>query len=144
MKDRVMFVTDRPGLRITLALLVAPLVSGLLLLAVAAFGNLAEGVWALKLSALVGYPAMIVLGLPAHLLLARRGWTSLWKYMLAGLLVGAIVYAALFSDVVVNNWAPSARSGESLSPSAAILVLVEFFGMLSSAAFWMIVRPDRN
>jgi hypothetical protein len=143
-KDLVMFATDRRGLKIALALLIAPLVSGLLLLSVSAFGNLGEGVWALRLSALVGYPAMIVLGLPAHLLLARRGWTSLWKYMLAGLLVGAVVYAVLFSDVVVNNLGLSAHSEQSPAPSAAILLLIAFFGVLSSTVFWLIVRPDRH
>jgi hypothetical protein len=131
-------------MRIALALLIAPLMSGILLLSVSAFGNLGEGVWALKISALVGYPAMIVLGMPAHLLLARRGWTSLWQYMLAGILVGAVVYAVLFSDVIVNNLGLSALAEKSLAPSAAILLLMAFFGVLSSTVFWLIVRPDRN
>jgi hypothetical protein len=139
-----MFATDRRGMRIALALLIAPLMSGILLLSVSAFGNLGEGVWALKISALVGYPAMIVLGMPAHLLLARRGWTSLWQYMLAGILVGAVVYAVLFSDVIVNNLGLSALAEKSLAPSAAILLLMAFFGVLSSTVFWLIVRPDRN
>ena len=138
-----MSAIGRRGLLLALAALVSPLSAGFLLLGISAFGNIGEGIWALRVSALVGYPAMFVLGLPAHLSLKRIGWTNIWGYLIAGLLVGAIVYAVLFSTAIVNNFHLAADSGRSLAPSAAILLLMAFFGVLSSVVFWAIARPDR-
>lgn len=138
-----MSAIGRRGLLLALAALVSPLSAGFLLLGISAFGNIGEGIWALRVSALVGYPAMLVLGLPAHLFLKRIARTNIWGYLIAGLLVGAIVYAVLFSTAIVNNFHLAADSGRSLAPSAAILLLMAFFGVLSSVVFWAIARPDR-
>jgi hypothetical protein len=142
-EESTMFTINRPSLRIALAVLISPLSAGVLLLVISLLGSVREGLWALRFSALVGYPTMLVLGLPAHLLLKQRKWTSLRTYMLAGLLVGVVVYAVLFSSDVVNNLHLAANAGKSLVPSAAILILVTFFGVLSSMVFWAIARPDR-
>lgn len=138
-----MSVTGSLSARLLIGILLAPITTGLVFLCVSAFGNLSEGVWALKLSALVGYTAAIVLGLPAHLLLRKLGWTNLLSYLVIGLLIGLVVGAALFSPVFVGNIGLTPSSGKSLAPSAAIFVLAAFFGALSSLVFWIIARPDR-
>jgi len=142
-KERAVSAIGRRYLLLALAALVSPLSAGFLLLGISAFENIGEGIWALRVSALVGYPAMFVLGLPAHLFLKRIGWTNIWGYLIAGLLVGAVAYIVMFSSVIVNNFHLAADSERSLAPSAAILLLMAFFGGLSSAVFWAIARPDR-
>lgn len=111
-------------LRIVVASLLAPLTPGFLLFLSNPFGNPSEGVWVLKLSAMVTYPAMMVLGVPIHLLLVKRGWTSGWVYTLAGLVIGAIIGGVLF--------------GRGVAILGAIL------GPAMSFAFWVITRPHND
>jgi hypothetical protein len=139
----VMFVTGRPAVRTVLAALLSPLTPGALLLVVSLFGTVSEGFWAFRLSAFVGYPSMLILGLPVHVILKYKKWTGLRTYMLAGLLVGVAVYAVLFSSVVINNFHFTSDTEKSLLPSAVTLSLVAFFAVLSATVFWEIARPDR-
>ncbi len=83
----------------------------------------------LKMSAMVTYPAMVVLGVPAHLLLVKRHWTSGWIYTLVGLVVGAGVAEVVFGWFA---WNPS------------FLFLGAIFGALTAFTFWVIVRPDTS
>jgi len=73
---------------------------------------------------MVTYPAMMVLGVPIHLLLVKRGWTSGWVYTLAGLVIGAIIGGVLF--------------GRGVAILGAIL------GPAMSFAFWVITRPHND
>lgn len=136
-----MSATNSRALKLLAGFALAPLTPGLVFLFISAIEmKLGEGVWALKLSAMVGYPAMIALGLPAHLLLEKLGWTNLWGYMFAGLLIGTVVAFVVFS--VVGNAIGSISDLEKLrAPSAAIVVLAAFFGALSGMVFWAITRP---
>jgi hypothetical protein len=110
--------------RQVVAFLLAPLAPGLLFLIPSLFGNPSEGVWALKLSAMVTYPAMVVLGVPVHLLLAKRGWTRGWAYTLAGLVIGAILAAIVFGKTVA--------------------ILGAILGAATSLTFWLIARPNNS
>jgi len=140
-----MSAASSAGPRLLAGLVLAPLTPGLTFLLLSAVeANLGEGFWALRLSAIVGYPAMIVLGLPAHLLLRKFGSTGLWGYAVAGLLIGAIVAAVLFSSVIANNFGLAHDPTKSLTPSVAISILAAFLGMLSAVVFWAIARPDRS
>lgn len=139
-----MSATGSRGLQLIVGSFVAPLTAGILLLLIASFGNLREGLWALKFSALVGYPAMIVLGLPADLLLRRWRRTRVWWYVLAGLCVGGVVYFVLFSTVIANNFSVAPEIEKSLGPPLALLLVIEMFGALSSSVFWVFTRPDRQ
>jgi hypothetical protein len=130
--------------RLLIGLLVAPLVPGILFLLISVLGNPTEGFWALKLSALVGYPTMIILGLPAHIVLGKCRWTNLWGYGFAGLLIGVIVSAILFSSVVAQNFSFIPDPSKSLTPVIAVFFLAAFLGALSSVVFWLIARPDRQ
>jgi hypothetical protein len=111
-----------------------------LVLCISIFGRIGEGLWALKLSAMVGYPAMVVLGIPAYFVLRKLGWNRAWGYLLAGLIIGTIVAAVIFTPVVMNNLPLSANT--SLAPSAAIFMVAAVLGVLSGTVFWAIARPD--
>ena len=115
--------------RQVVAFLLAPLAPGLLAIIASLFGNPWEGIWVLKMSAMVTYPAMVVLGVPAHLLLVKRRWTSGWTYTLVGLVVGACVAEAVFGWFA---WNPS------------FLFLGAIFGALTAFTFWAIARPDAS
>jgi hypothetical protein len=127
--------------RILAGTVLAPLAPGILFLFISIFGRVGEGLWALKLSAMVGYPAMVVLGIPAYFLLRKLGWNRAWGYLMAGLIIGTIVAAVFFTTVVMTNLAISAHT--SLAPSAAIFIVAAVLGVLSGAVFWAIARPDR-
>ncbi len=130
-------------MRLIVAILVAPLLAGLLFLAMSLFsGNAGEGLWALTISAAVGYPAMLVLGLPAHLLLRFLKWTNIFGYGLAGLLIGTVLSAILFSSVIAHNFSLVPDPNKSLTPVTAIAVLAVIVGAMSGIVFWLIARPD--
>jgi hypothetical protein len=139
-----MSAIDRPKLRLAVATLIAPVIPGVLFLCISMFGNLGEGLWALRLSALVGYPTMLALGLPAHLLLKSRGWTEIWQYLLAGLAVGIAIYLVLFFSTALNNFSFAPDVGKSLTSSGALLLVMAFLALLSSAVFWLIALPGRT
>lgn len=138
-----MSTANSSTLRLLVGFLLAPLVPGWLLFFLSLFGNPGEGVWALKLSAMVGYPAMLALGLPIHLLMVRRRWTSGWAYALAGIATGVVVALVLFGRVVVQNFSIRPDPTKSLGPSEAIFVLAALLGALVAWVFWLIARPGR-
>jgi hypothetical protein len=112
------------------AFLLAPLAPGLLAVITSAFHNISEGVWVLKLSAMATYPAMTVLGVPAHLFLMKKGWTRGWVYTLTGLIIGLVVGIMVTALTQGIPW--------------GLLCLVGVFGALTGFAAWAIARPDRN
>jgi hypothetical protein len=138
-----MSAINNRGLRLLLGCLIAPLTGGIVLLCISAFGNISEGFWALKMSAIVGYPAMLILGLPAYLIFRKLRWTGLLSYFLVGLLIGATVATVIFSPAILGNIDHWSTSPKSLAPSAAIFVLASIYGALSSSVFWLVARPDR-
>jgi hypothetical protein len=115
--------------RQVVAFLLAPLAPGLLVVVTSLFGNLWEGVWMLKFTAMMTYPIMVVLGLPVHFLLVKCGWTSGWIYTLVAIAAGACVAEAAF------GWSTG---------NPAFMVLGAMFGALIAFAFWVIARPDRS
>ncbi|KRE89301.1 hypothetical protein ASG87_02865 [Frateuria sp. Soil773] len=139
-----MSAATKPSVRLWVGFLLAPLIPGLLFLLLSLLSNPGEGLWALKLSAMVGYPAMLVLGVPAHLLLTKRRWTSGWSYTLAGIAIGAIVAAVLFGSVALHNVSFIPDPNKSLGPSAIIFVVAALLGALAAWVFWLIARPNRE
>ena len=123
--------------RLFYGLALAPLAPGLLMLALSLLGNIAEGVWALKLIALIAYPAMIVLGLPFHVIFRRMGWTSVWPCLIAGTLSGAAVAYFVFPTLHVFG------AGQASAASIAIATISACFGAITAATYWLIVRPKK-
>lgn len=87
--------------RLWVAVLVSP-PFGLFLLSIGAgavslmlngwFGSLNEIIEAsLVIGVIVGWPAMLLLGLPTHALLCKIGRTSLLAYLISGLLAGTLL-----------------------------------------------------
>lgn len=128
------------NIRVGMAFLIAPVAFGILALIVAVIsGNASEGFWALRLSALLGYPVALLTGLPAYLWMAQRRWVGLPAYL--GL---AVVYA-----VVLSVWLflrPALMRPESLNLNALALqsgaVLIGC--VITLVIFWLIARPDKR
>jgi hypothetical protein len=114
-----------------------------LLFALAAIGSSpAGGLWALKFSALVGYPIALIIGLPLFLLMTKQGW------------VGASAYATIavgFSILLIGYfivWPVISEHGDLsqlLFPARlAQMAIIAFGAFLAVFVFWLIVRPDKS
>lgn len=125
-------------MRVLIGLVLAPLAPGLFVLALSLLGNAGEGRWALELITMFAYPAMIVIGLPIHLLFQRIGWTSVWPYLIAGAFAGAVVACFVFPTLRL------AGSGQANASSIAIAAICAFFGAITAATFWLIIRTARG
>jgi hypothetical protein len=100
-------------------------------------GNLFQAVTGgLILGALIGWPVMLVVGLPAHALLLRKTPATVWIYLGAGAAAGLAGAAArLFSPQ------KTAMSNEQL---LQILAIGAFAGTLTAFVFWYLRRPDKD
>jgi hypothetical protein len=120
--------------RLLIALTIAPLTPGLIFLLASANTG---GFLVLAMSAAVGYPAMILLGLPAHLALIRLGMVNPSGYAIAGLLIGALGgLLFIFFDPL------GFRISKSLVPLTLISTLSGLAGTASAIVFCAIARPD--
>lgn len=85
----------------------------------------------------LGWPAMIIGGLPIHRILLGRGMTGGGVYMLTGLLIGTLVMLAYF--ILANGW----RDPVAVFESGPLLLSGPITGALSAFVFWLIRRPDQ-
>jgi hypothetical protein len=85
----------------------------------------------------IGWPAMLIGGLPLHRLLVRHQNTQAWAYALAGTLVGTVVMVIYF--MLANGW----RDPVAVFLSGPVLLSGPVTGFLSAGFFWLIRRPDR-
>ena len=91
----------------------------------------------LGFSAAVGYPILLILGVPLYFLFGRRGWTGLPLYAAVGAVFGLVAYFV------------AAGSG-LLTHTFGMLALLSYLpigvlsGVLALTVFWLIARPDRN
>jgi hypothetical protein len=136
--------------RTILGFLVAPISPGVLaVLLTAPFHgsdafsrDVPAAVWIIGLSAVLGYPTAIAFGVPFYILLRWRGWNGLLVYVLAGALLGFIVYliylivvlSAEFSVYSLRQLAE--RTLSPLIPAGMIC------GAVAGTTFWLIARPD--
>ena len=128
-----------------MAFLLTPIGPGLLFIFLALFTHPGEGLWALKFFAMLYYPAMLVLGLPIHLFLVKRHWTNSWSYVLAGVVIGVIVYVVFFERLFFKNAGLVSNPGQLLEPSSAILLTISaVLGALTAWTFWLIARPNQR
>ena len=111
--------------RLLLGLALAPLAPGLLLLPLVFLGRGYEVLWFMKVVAWISYPAMLVLGLPGHVLLQRLGHVGLWPYVFAGMFAGVVVARVVFHSFFT-----------------AMTVIVPLLGAMCGAAFWLIACRD--
>ena len=83
------------------------------------------------------YAFEIVLGLPAVIMLRRRGVSSLRVYALAGMAVTAI-------PVAIPLFLTAARGRTSLYVVTYDLVYFAVSGLLAGTVFWAMTRPGRR
>ena len=122
--------------RLVLGLLVAPLMPSLIVLFLSLMGNVSDGLWLLKLIAMIEYLTMIVIGLPIHLLFQRNGWKSVWLYLIVGILLGAGTATFIFLPQYIIG------AGQANTASFAIAGIAALYGAITAVTFWLIVRPD--
>lgn len=89
------------------------------------------------LGALIGWPAMVILGLPVHYLLMRKTKRHVWTYAGLGIFVGTLAMLAYFGvtgglkQMFLWDYSWLALSGP-------------LTGALAATLFWFIRRPDRT
>jgi hypothetical protein len=99
------------------------------------FGNLFNAVTGgIILGALVGWPVMLILGLPVHALLLRKTPAKLWIYGAGGIVIGLAGGAFRYIQ-------GRAHSANDLTQFLAIGAVT---GTLAAIIFWFARRPDKD
>lgn len=132
---------SRTILRTLLGFIIAPIALGLV---IAVFSGLASGSPSFGfviISALLGYPIAIVVGVPMYLFLRWRGWNGCWTYIAAGALQGGILYFLLILDPRYEGLERRISIALQFAP---LLMLFIPCSMMATLCFWLIVRPDRS
>jgi hypothetical protein len=134
--------------RTILGFLVAPIAPGVLAVVLAALvrpgvdplalAKLGQAAWVIELSALLGYPIAIALGVPLYILFRWKGWNGLLVYVAAGAFLGLIVYLA---SVLADGLSQLAERFSNTAPS--YLPAGVICGAVAGTTFWLIARPDR-
>ncbi|WP_140986889.1 hypothetical protein [Asticcacaulis tiandongensis] len=127
-------------IRLIAAIFISPITPGILFLFVSIFGNISEGVWALKLCAMLGYPVIIVIGIPAHLFFVSVNLRNLLIYNIFGVFVSTLISFIIFYKNIINMFS----FGDGGMSVIFIFLVSIFIGVLVSTVFWLIVRPDRE
>lgn len=89
------------------------------------------------LGVLLGWPAMILGGLPVHVWLVRKDRTDWLPYALIGLAVGTVTMLVYFLAT------GSLRDPSLLLDASPLLLSGPLTGFLAASLFWLIRQPDR-
>lgn len=122
--------------RVLIGFALAPLVAALLFALPHLVTGDGLGLKYLTFSASVGYPTILIAGVPAYLLMRRRRLNELPLYVVVGGLLGIAAYLGAALTGLL------ARSLGLLAIMMHLPVAV-FLGAVAAATFWLIVRPDR-
>lgn len=128
--------------RTVLAFLVAPVSFGLLLLVVwTPFGTL--GLVAVGMSALIGYPLALLIGLPIYFVMQKIGANSLLSYGIVGLIFSGILICSLvlYPIHAENNGDISTLLSSVRITQMSFLIFGSYFTLF---VFWLIARADRT
>lgn len=91
--------------------------------------------------ALIGWPTMLFLGLPAHAILYRRRSRKAGAYVLGGVFVGFLAALLALCLYAFMGVVP----GELFFAAVAPLVIICLLGsVLAAWLFWLIRRPDKD
>lgn len=129
--------------RMAAGFLVAPVVPGLIIAAsVELLGSRDPlSAWYVELSAALGYPTALVLGIPAYWLTKRYTLTSLAAYAAIGALLGIAAYFGVFlPGLLVAPTNPDVW--HAMGGSLAFMPAACLSGVVAATAFWLIARPD--
>lgn len=90
------------------------------------------------MGAVLGWPAMVMAGLPAHHCLVRKGRTGGLTYSLFGVPVGTITMLVYFA--ATGSW----RHPRGLPAAWPLLLAGPLAGSIAAGLFWLIRRPDKT
>jgi hypothetical protein len=93
--------------------------------------------------AIIGWPAALVFGLPAHSLLYRRKSHRIGGYLLAGVLAG-FAASAVIIFLLAGFGAFRFMTGADITGSGFIALIIVLASAGAAAIFWFIRRPDRD
>lgn len=100
------------------------------------------------LGAAAGAGAMLLLGLPAHFALRRRGRVTLAPYLLAFIAIGLVSWCALI--LLSSIFGPGdlrlavAMMADTIVSRPIVPLIAAALCAVVGASFWWIVRPDRR
>lgn len=83
----------------------------------------------------VGYPAMLILGIPTLHLARKNHWLRFWQVVCASALIGAVVAIAATAPVLLAM-VGGPGMGSVLPPFAAYAAVGAMFGSISGSVFW--------
>ncbi len=122
--------------RIALGLILAPLVPGILFsIPVMIQDGSTMVFWYIKFSAFAGYPVMLILGLPIHLLFQRLGWTNGSLYAALGAFLGAVAYFVAFLPGIISD---SPKISYAMTTTIGLLPVSIICGIIAVFTFWLI------
>ncbi len=129
--------------RLLSAFLISPISIGLLMLVASLFlSSSSEGVWALKMSASVGYPLAILVGIPVFLFLKKNTENKLSQYLLSSLLFSILLIGHFVLWPMLSL--PEATSSNLLStPRIYQMLIIILASGFTVFVFWIIARPDK-
>jgi hypothetical protein len=106
-------------------------------------GKIGAGVWGIGFAALLGYPVALVLGVPAYFFFRWLDWVSVWPYVAAGVVLGAVIYLLCLPPVSFSNGAFEIDTNR-FKTAPAWLLLSMICCTVATVCFWLVARPDRS
>ena len=103
-------------------------------------GGLALGIYSIFINAVVGYPVALVLGVPLYMVSRWRRWVGRTSYVCVGLVIGAGLGVLGSGQMIAGGETITAGI---LSDAIKLSIGGAVCGGLSTACFWLIIRPDR-
>ena len=139
-------------LRTALGFVLAPLVPGILAvtlvlpfeLSATGIGHrqIAESVWIVGLSGLLGYPIALIFGLPAYLVLKHFRRYDAYAYCATGAGLGLILFVIYAMQVAYSDDpVTSTRLADMALQKIPLIVLC---ASVAAFSFWLVARPDRH
>jgi LytS/YehU family sensor histidine kinase len=89
----------------------------------------------LMVGGLLGWPVMLVIGLPMHAALIRKTTAKAWHYAVAGLAAGLIAGLLRFA---------MERGGARMNDLIVLLAIGGVAGAIAALVFWSVRRPDKD
>lgn len=101
------------------------------------------GILGLYMSALIGYPLALLIGVPVYFLMQKLGANGLVSYGFMSVIFAAILIASLviYPIYAENDGDLSSLLLQTRINQIAFLIFGSFFTLL---VFWLIARPDRS
>jgi hypothetical protein len=133
----------KPALRNVVAFTVAPVSFGIGLFVLSLItSSPLLGSWAFGMTALVGYPVAILIGLPTFILLNSRGLGGLGIYSVVAAVLSAVMISCFVVGPIMSEGTGLAQLG--LPARLGQMTIITFACFLTVLVFWLIARPDRQ